>query len=375
MRRHFVKIIILILFVICSKSIFALNSRGVPVLCYHNVSKKGRDIFSLSPRKFEKQIKYLYDSGFKTIKLDTFMKYIKGERVRNFPSKPILLTFDDGWITHYKNVLPILKKYNFIGVFFIYPSVIMAKRRFYRKRYINVKMLKKLHKAGMEIESHSYFHPVMHREDNRTIRVQFRNSKKYLEKKLGKKIKYFAYPYGSYTRNIIKIAKKYGYKGLFTINYGVNHRGSDPYTLYRIMITRSMKLRYFRYLVNCKPLRIKKLDPINGEVYKKVKHVAFYFKNRFSKRDYRIRVYFNNRRIRKYKYYPSKGLLYFYTKRAVRGMNTVKVTVRSRINKRDYRMASWIFIKKSKRDRRSILALKRRRKRNRNRRRYRKFMR
>ena len=332
MKKNVARIFPLLILFLCNINIFAVNRKGIPVLCYHNISKKSKDIFSLSPKKFEKQIRYLYKSGFKTIKLNKFMKYINGQRNINLPPKPILLTFDDGWMSHYKVVLPILKKYNYTGVFFVYPSVLMAKRRFYRKRYVNVKLLKKMHKAGMEIECHSYFHPIMHKESKKTIIVQFRNSKRFLEKKLGKKIKYFAYPYGSYTKNIVKIARKYGYKGLFTINYGINYPGMDSAKLYRLMIMRKMSFKYFKYLVNSKPLKIVRADPENGEVYKKIKHVAFYFKNRFSRDNYWIRVYLNSRRIRKYRYFPNNGLLYFYTKRAVRGMNTVRVIVKSKTN-------------------------------------------
>jgi peptidoglycan/xylan/chitin deacetylase (PgdA/CDA1 family) len=75
----------------------------IPVLVYHSINNDKSNL-SLKIDNFEKQIKFLYKSGFKTVSFDEIDKNKK---------KQIIITFDDGYKDTCQFALPILKKYNF----------------------------------------------------------------------------------------------------------------------------------------------------------------------------------------------------------------------------------------------------------------------
>jgi len=80
------------------------------ILMYHGVSK-----YSLPIEQFEKQLNYV-NKYFHCYWVSEIARLLK-ERPQN---KPILfLTFDDGLKNNFKNVVPILKKYNVKATFYI----------------------------------------------------------------------------------------------------------------------------------------------------------------------------------------------------------------------------------------------------------------
>ena len=319
------------------------NNPSVPVLCYHHISKTMRNAYSVTPKVFEKQIRYLYRKGFRTISPSLLVDYIKGKRV-NMPLKPILITFDDGLKSQYKYAYPILKKYSFTGVFFIYPSAIISKKRVFRRLHMTKSMIKALHKNGMYIESHSYYHPLMHREDDRINSIQFRASKRWLEKLINKKVEFFAYPFGSYNKKVMSLGAKNGYKGLFTINGSSNSIGSNPLAINRFMVLRRHSLRRFAFHVNAKPIDIAATDPIDGGVYRKIKSIKITIKNRFDLRYYKLSVLHNGRRIRNVKYNSSTGIIYYRAGRISRGINNIFVFFSPKSRNAPAYTSSWAFV-------------------------------
>ena len=94
----------------------------VYVIMYHYVRdiKKSKfpNLKALDIKDFEKQILYFKDR-FNILNQDNFLEIINKKKVPK--KKSILLTFDDGYIDHYKYVFPTLKKNNISGIF--YPPV------------------------------------------------------------------------------------------------------------------------------------------------------------------------------------------------------------------------------------------------------------
>ncbi|MBI3396771.1 MAG: polysaccharide deacetylase family protein [Spirochaetia bacterium] len=69
------------------------------------------------------------------------------------------------------------------------------------------------------------------------LKMQLQKSKDVLEKEVGVPVKDLAYPFGLYDRRVIEEAQALGYRAGFTVNLGVNHRGEEPFTLSRYMVT------------------------------------------------------------------------------------------------------------------------------------------
>jgi peptidoglycan/xylan/chitin deacetylase (PgdA/CDA1 family) len=68
----------------------------------------------------------------------------------------------------------------------------------------------------ISIESHTINHPILPNCSNDDAESEIQNSKHLLENILGRQVKGFAYPNGSYSMREIAYLKKHGYKYAFT---------------------------------------------------------------------------------------------------------------------------------------------------------------
>ncbi|MCX6706530.1 MAG: polysaccharide deacetylase family protein, partial [Candidatus Woesearchaeota archaeon] len=217
------------------------SGKGVPVLIYHAVKdgKPGETIISVE--KFSEQMKYLNDEGYKTISITDLVNFMKtGAAV---PEKAIVLTFDDGWIS-IKDVIPILNQYGFKASFWIFPGTGIGGPYMGWNDIIDISK-----NPNFEIGSHSMTHP-WDKQDNLVTWVdgktagktekdaeqEIKESKRILEEKIGKDVKYFAWPVGWYNDKLISIAKDAGYQGLLTVEDGANYQGDDVFRIKRIFI-------------------------------------------------------------------------------------------------------------------------------------------
>lgn len=201
------------------------------VLNYHQVDNKS-SYLSVPPSDFDAQMKFLVDSGCITITPDELYAGLNGEI--ELPPKPVLITFDDGYIDNYMNAFPILKKYGLHATIFIIPSFTGV-----YPAYMNWEQLKEMEANGITIESHTLTHPKLESLPDDEIRSELLNSKNLLEENLGHPIEFLAYPTGTYNLHIAGIAKDIGYKGAFTIKYGVVDKGSNFFALERVPIFHS----------------------------------------------------------------------------------------------------------------------------------------
>lgn len=65
------------------------------VLCYHDISPTSESDYTVRPRAFAKQMVALRAAGFHTIDAETFAAFAAGKHPA-LPSRPLLITFDDG---------------------------------------------------------------------------------------------------------------------------------------------------------------------------------------------------------------------------------------------------------------------------------------
>lgn len=229
------------------------HGKGIPVLCYHHLVGNGDPMggYNLDPSLLEEQFKFLQGLGYKTVSLDQFYSYIQGKAGSDFPKRPILLTFDDGSLTHKEILIPLLKKYGFRASIFIYPTVISNPKY---KYYLSWTQLKEALDSGvLDIGSHTVYHPKLPAMKRAEIRQQLRESKATLEAKTGRKIQDLAYPFGLFDVRVIEEAKAAGYRMAFTVNQGKNVPGTDPYTVHRALIPWGHRVESFHSILNMVP--------------------------------------------------------------------------------------------------------------------------
>lgn len=218
------------------------NAVGIPVLIYHQViaatDKPGETIISLD--LFREQMRYLYDNGYSTLSIGELVGFMQGASA---PEKAIVLTFDDGWKS-VMEIIPVLTRYRFKASFFIFPGKGIG------GPYMDWKALREIAaNPDFEIASHSLTHPWDKRNnlvtwiEGRTankgaadIRYELTESKKILEKRLRKRIRYFAWPCGWYNEELIELARDAGYEAVLTAEEGVNLPQGDIMRIKRIFV-------------------------------------------------------------------------------------------------------------------------------------------
>ena len=192
----------------------------IKILVYHSIAptpNKKESLMTLhyriTPSTFESQMQYLKNNGYNTITLSTLIKSIINKTL--LPKNDVVLTFDDGWKNQYTYAYPILKKYNFIGTFFIITSYPTDKY----PAYMSWDQILSLDKSGMEIGSHTVHHLNMTKINSLSLQNEVVNSKKTLEDKIGHSIKTFAYPDYAHNTKTETAIKDAGYIGA-RIGYG-----------------------------------------------------------------------------------------------------------------------------------------------------------
>jgi peptidoglycan/xylan/chitin deacetylase (PgdA/CDA1 family) len=97
---------------------------AVPVLLYHGVapvaafSSRADAGYGLDPDDFAKQMVLLHHAGYRTITLDSYVRFLRGEPVR-LPARPLLLTFDDARTDSFTGADAVLRKLRFNAIMFV----------------------------------------------------------------------------------------------------------------------------------------------------------------------------------------------------------------------------------------------------------------
>ena len=203
----------------------------VLVLNYHMVNPMVISL-AIDPTDFEWQMKYLVDHGYHTISTDELYDFMEGKGA--LPDRPVLITFDDGYVDNYTNAYPILKKYNLKATIFIVTGFVSS-----RKGYLTWDQLREMEQHGIMAQSHTVTHAPLPELPDERIREELVQSKRTAEAELGHPIDFIAYPTGVHDLHIVSIAKEAGYRGGFTVKYGNVDRSSNVYALERVPVFRT----------------------------------------------------------------------------------------------------------------------------------------
>lgn len=207
----------------------------VPILCYHQIrdwrdkdSKGARD-YIVPTAAFAAQMQMLADSGYHTILPDQLYAYLTTGAP--LPSKPVMLTFDDGDLDQYTTALPILDKHKFKGAFFIM-TVAIGRRG--KQPYMDKDQIKDLADRGHTIGAHTWDHHNVKKYQGDDWKTQIDEPNAKLQGIIGKPIKYFAFPFGLWNTQALPELKKRGYAAAFTLADG-RDPGMPLYTIRRII--------------------------------------------------------------------------------------------------------------------------------------------
>jgi peptidoglycan/xylan/chitin deacetylase (PgdA/CDA1 family) len=218
---------------------------GVPILTYHKVNpdpQTGGLGLRVRPADFDWEMHYLKINGYQSVSLGAVVDHFtKGGKL---PDKPIVITFDDGYRDNYYYAYPILKKYDYTATIFVTTGTVGGINEFDYQARIQPKnkmlawnQIKEMSNNGITIGAHTLDHVRLTKISQAAARRQILESKKVLEKELGKEINYFSYPYGDCNQSIAEIVKESGYQAATTTRPGLVKFPMNPFLLNRIGLT------------------------------------------------------------------------------------------------------------------------------------------
>lgn len=147
----------------------------VPVLMYHHLDQTGNDTTLITPEHFEAQIAALAAAGYTAVLPDELEAYVR--EGMPLPQKPILITFDDGYLSNYTLAFPILQKYRMKATIFVIGAT-MGNTEHYKDTdypitpHFSAQQAREMVASGLiSIQSHTYdMHQCKAFEDTGTAR-------------------------------------------------------------------------------------------------------------------------------------------------------------------------------------------------------------
>lgn len=214
--------------------------QGVSVLMYHMIGDMKNNSAVMTEENFRLQMQYLKDHDYHPITMQELYDYVtKGAKL---PSRPVCITFDDGYLDSYTIVYPMMKEFGYPWTLFLITDDV-------GKSYNRMtwEQLQEMADSGtVTIANHTLSHPKLHNLPTRQEKEnEIVGANKALKYRLGIDNAWIAYPYGDYDDEVIDICQKAGIKMAVTTDSGRVHVGSYPYDLKRVYIGNNVSLARF----------------------------------------------------------------------------------------------------------------------------------
>jgi peptidoglycan/xylan/chitin deacetylase (PgdA/CDA1 family) len=215
------------------------NTLRVPILVYHSIAAHHpgqtpeQRLLDVDTTSFQRQMNYLAGHHFNVISLETLVSALDGKA--NIPANSVVITFDDGWGTQYRDAYPVLKEFHYTATFFIVTSQIN-----HAPLYMTLAQLRELQADGMTIASHTRTHPDLAKVTNAVLKDEVEGSRQDLQREMGFTPDLFAYPYGIWNPRAAAEVQAAGYRAARAFPGGAFNNASDQFALHAVLVTDDM---------------------------------------------------------------------------------------------------------------------------------------
>jgi len=222
----------------------------LPILMYHSVLKSQSGVYIVSPSELSKDFAYIQSHGYTAVTMAEVIDYV--ENGSPLPSKPIVLSFDDGCYNNASYVLPLLEEYHMKAVFSIVGEYTDAYSQSDEANpnygYLRWKDVVALMESGLvEFQNHSY---ALHSQGARKGCMKKKGES---ESAYGKMLRAdlsrlqdaflehtgyvpttFTYPFGAVSNSSFPVIKELGFKASLSCAEGMNYLTRSPDCLYML---------------------------------------------------------------------------------------------------------------------------------------------
>lgn len=290
---------LLLLAVLCGLPRTAAADTAYGVMCYHDVVEETagsvpevmefqgelhRQYYpqTISVHKLTAHFNWLRDNGYTPVSWQQIADARAGRG--RLPAKPVLLTFDDGYISFYTKVYPLLQAYRYPAVLAVVTSwmetpqsgsIAYGSRRLPRSAFVTWEQIREMQAGGLvEVASHTHD---LHRsnignplgslfaaalpgkyehgryetaaEYGLRIRRDLQRSMEIIERHTGRRPRLLVWPYGQFNETAVDIARQVGLEHDFTLFDHRLNRLSEQH-VGRILIDHETDLRVINAYLN-----------------------------------------------------------------------------------------------------------------------------
>ena len=240
----------------------AAGRAPVMVLFYHRIADDRANEWTCPFALFQEQVRWL-KRHFDLVSLAEVQARIRSGRNTR---AAVSLTFDDGYAENCDRALPYLIDENVPCTYFVSTRHVMTGEPFAhdvaRGKLLppnTIDELRTLAAAGIEIGGHTRTHCNLGKIDHPArLHDEVIAAGADLAAALGRRVRYFAFPFGQYAdlnESVFKTARQAGYEAICSAYGGYNFPGDDPFHLQRIHADDDM-IRFKNWLT-CDPRKLK----------------------------------------------------------------------------------------------------------------------
>jgi peptidoglycan/xylan/chitin deacetylase (PgdA/CDA1 family) len=223
---------------------------SVPILLYHYI----RDLpptadrlsydLSVTVADFTAQMDWLAAHDYHPITMEALDAYFT--KREPLPSRPLVITIDDGYRDLYTTAYPILRAHGFSAVAYIVSGFVGE------PRYVTRAMIEEMEANGIEIASHTVDHPDLVHTSAPMVTYEVVYAKQWLERLIDLPVDDFAYPSGRFNDAVVEQVEKAGYESAVTELPGTYHSWADRFEWSRVRVSGGESLKTF--IVNLGPV-------------------------------------------------------------------------------------------------------------------------
>jgi len=211
---------------------------GVRVLLYHAVDgpdPADRLGLRVSREAFRAQMTALRVEGYRVVPLARVLD-------TSCPNEPglVAITFDDGYRSEVSTA-GVLKELGFTATFFLVPRFLDGVKQpaHYWERWPHMTWddAGALADAGFDVGAHSMTHPDLTACDPSRLLEETAGVKALLEKRLGRDVLGFSFPYGRHNNHVRQATERAGYRLACTSRCGLNTTSGRCFDLARTEVT------------------------------------------------------------------------------------------------------------------------------------------
>ena len=193
------------------------------------------DLF-VPERDFAREMNWLAKHGYHAVTLKrVYDSWTSGARL---PARPIVISFDDGYLSQYTHAFPVLRAHRWPGVLNMEVNFLHGVDALVPWR------VRTLIAGGWELDAHTLTHPDLTRLDDAELWRQVHGSRLARRREFHVPVDFFCYPAGRYDARVIRAVKRAGFLGATTTKYGLA-KPPGLFTLDRIRIDGSDGLSGF----------------------------------------------------------------------------------------------------------------------------------